>query len=745
MSKSMPREALMSTKNLILLDEGSWALMIEESNVRALQKYHGSMAQLDIDYYLSIGTNRYYKGYFDQEELTRVRAGIVRFLLDEVTYNRCVSDIHKIMERLHHSDRQFAERNLYEQFQLYCNTLCDYIAYYNSVITDTFYANVFDVVDAQLPHDVLFAAKPIKDSLFATNNNELLTHMQTVDMLALSRRHLDGQSVDEDIEKFVDNYRSTTISSGSPNGITAAEVEHHLSQQTASSVQLEAAFLDNLHFRYSNSDAWSERTASAIGLSEDTRLLIRHTCELSYLKIRMREEFQKFKVTSRRRFLNELIAEIGKSQFDYMRIDEIADFIRSGRRVSDAEITRRQDLTVIELREDRIELLSAVPQYIAIDDGRDPSRDELSGDVLIGAGSKRYRVRKVEQHEEGLSSFDEFIETTNDKSDVVVITNVLRPHLVPKLRAFGALMTQYGGYTSHASVLCRELGINSMISVDGLLDAFDTGDHIEVDFDRGTIRRLSDVDLSKPEMTEIVVDLSGEKEYTSAEVGAKAANLIKINKTARIADGFVITSHALRNLHEEDAQRAVLESLGSLACDRVVVRSSHQSEDGNVGSYAGLFESYVNVDAGDHDGVLDLARSVYRSQRADSIDEYGAAEGDMSVIVQEMISADVSGVILTSNPFNGYDYLLLEYVVGDLCYLMQGEVTPLSTYIRKSDIIDGSENFRAYPAIITEPLAELFASLAKTAMDLERQFARRVEIEWGIRNEVIYVFQVRPY
>lgn len=45
---------------LELLDEGSWALMIEESNVRTLQRYHGSMAQLEIDYYLSIGTNRYY-------------------------------------------------------------------------------------------------------------------------------------------------------------------------------------------------------------------------------------------------------------------------------------------------------------------------------------------------------------------------------------------------------------------------------------------------------------------------------------------------------------------------------------------------------------------------------------------------------------------------------------------------------------------------------------------------------------
>ena len=536
----------MSIKKLNLLDEGSWALMIEESNVRALQKYHGSMVQLDIDYYLSIGINRYYKSYFEKAELTHVRDGIVRFLLDEAQYNRCVSEIHKVLEQLQHSDESFTNLGLFEQFQLYCNLLCDYIAYYNSVLTDTFYVNVFALVDSELTPAMRFAAKPLKDSLFATNNNDLLTHLQTVDMLTLSQQYLDGQRVDEDVDRFVEKYRSTTISSGNPNGITAAEVKDHLLHQTTSSVRLEKAFLDNLHFRYSNSEAWSDRTATALNLSNATRLLIRHTCGLSYLKIQMREEFQKFKVTTRRHFLNELIEEIGKHQFDYMRIGEIADFIRTGRRVAETEISKRQQLAVFELKKDGIGFLTAIPQYIKIESGRGSSRHELSGDVLIGVGSKRYRVKKVEQHEEGLNSFNEFIDTTDAKEKVAVITNVLRPYLVPKLREFGALMTQYGGYTSHASVLCRELGINSMISVGGLLDALETDDHIEVDFDHGTIRKLVDTSLSKSAMTEIVVDLNGERDYTNEEVGTKAANLMKINKAARIAEGVVLTSHALK-------------------------------------------------------------------------------------------------------------------------------------------------------------------------------------------------------
>lgn len=735
----------MSTRNLRLLDEGSWALMIEESNVRALQRYHGSMAKLDIDYYLSVGTDRYYKGYFDEDGLTRVREGIIKFLLDDATYERCVADIRTILQRLQQSAEQFAGADLLGQFELYCDLLCEYIAYYNSVITDTFYANVFDLVDSEL-QDVRFAAKAIKDSLFATDNKELLTHKQGVDMLGLSEQYLAGVSVDAAVERFVERYRSTTISSGSPNGITAAEVQEHLSRQTAASVQLERAFLETLHFRYSNADSWSDRTASAIGLSDETRLLIRHTCELSYLKILMREEFQKFKVLTRGIFLTGLVAQIGKEQFDYMLIDEIIDFIRDGRRVSPAEISRRRKLIVFELRGDRIDVCNSIPPYVAIESSHESSTRELSGEVLIGNGSKKYTIKKVEQHEEGLINFDEFIDSTHAKDGVAVITNVLRPYLVPKLKAFGALITQYGGYTSHASVLCRELRINSMIGVHGLLDALETGDRVVVDFDRGTIQKLSDDGTlaSAAEAAALVVDLHGEG-HSKEEVGAKAANLLRINKSARIAPGFAITSRALMSLDDPAVQDVVMGRLAAMKCDRVVVRSSHQSEDSSAGSYAGLFESYVNVEASDQVRVLELIQSVYRSQGADSVEAYGRAAGDMSVVVQEMISADVSGVILTSNPFNGYDYLLLEYVVGDLCYLMQGEVTPLSTYIRKIDIINGCEAYNAYPAIITEPLEGLFRSLAEIALNLERQFAHRLEIEWGIRDGAIYIFQVRPY
>lgn len=75
---------------------------------------------------------------------------------------------------------------------------------------------------------------------------------------------------------------------------------------------------------------------------------------------------------------------------------------------------------------------------------------------------------------------------------------------------------------------------------------------------------------------------------------------------------------------------------------------------------------------------------------------------------------------------------------------MQGDVSPLIAYINKIDIINNNE-YNAYPAIITEELKRKFKILANIAIKLEKEFSNRVEIEWGVRNDDIYIFQVRPY
>lgn len=729
---------------LELQDEGSWALMIEESNAKAIQKYHGNMANLQINYYLSKGSNRYYRDYLDTQEIAAIQDRMIEFLLDDEKYSVCMKEIKAILSEMEDIEAVYNQKTLIEQFDIYCDLLCRYISYYNSVIADVFFEKVYHMVDASIPPFLQFADKPLKDALFATNNLNLLSHTQTVDLLLLAQKYFAENLTLDDVTNYVDKYKSTTSNSGAPNGVTCDEIMDFLRHFSKDDLLVQQAFIENLHFRYLNSENWSKSTADILHLDNKLYVLIRRTSELSYMKILMREKFQDFKVCSRKIFLSALIHQIGKNQFDYMLISEIRDFIKMGTTIPQFDIIQRRKLSVFELIGDTLSLSNELPLSVEIHSAQ--NLGNLKGDVLIGSGTKRFEVKKVKQDEAGLCEFDEYISNKENKERVAIVTNVLRPFLVPKLKQFGVLITQFGGYTSHASVLCRELGINSIISVDGLMDSLESGDSIEINFDSGTIVKVDNLNIVKPLVREVLIPLESNTLYSREVVGSKAANLMRISRINTIPKGFVLTSYALKNLDSLSIQREIMSKIASLNSQYIVIRSSHESEDRDHSSYAGLYESYVNVNSSDEHQVFSLIRKVYDSGNSAMLTEYNTNKsGDMHVIIQEMVHADISGVLLTSIPHDGYEYLLNEYTVGDLCYLMQGDVTPATTFIRKIDILDNNVNFSSYPAVMRDDLYEQFYRLSKISLELEKEFGHRLEIEWGISDQKIYIFQARFY
>lgn len=734
----------MLEKKLVLQDEGSWAMMIEECNVQAIQKYHGAMAGLHIDYYLSLGKERYYMDYLDRDSISENQVRMIDFLQDDEKYSSCINEIQNILSQMSNAGNSYRNRSMAEKFNIYCELLREYIAYYNSVIADAFFERVYEIVDSKIPSELRFAQKVIKDSLFATDNTNLLSHMQTVDLINLANAFVSNRFSVNLVEAYVEKYRSTTVSSGNPNGASVDEIMQMLHEYKADEIAAQEALINNLHFRYRNAFAWSAATADMINLDDKTKIIVQRTSELSYIKILMREEFQKFKLYTRKEFLSELINEIGKSEFDYMRMDEIYDYICSKRRVPIEEINKRKEKVVFELIGNTISFSHLEPNNMVVETGS--QGNALMGDVLIGSGCKKYKVKKVRQDEAGLIDFNAYINSENNKESIAIITNVLRPFLVPKLKDFGVLITQYGGYTSHASVLCRELGIYSLVNVDGVMSNLETDDQIEIDFDNGSIRKVDDLDVNGVNENVICFPLQSETMYPQSLVGSKAANIIKIGQRAATPRGFVLSTYALNNIDKLSVQNVIKSEIDSLKAPLIAIRSSHESEDCEHSSYAGLYESYVNVDSRDYELVMHLIKEVNRSGNSANLDEYARKrQGDMHVIIQEMIKADISGVMLTSEAHSGYEYIQNEYVVGDLCYLMQGEVTPAITYISKADIINGKHGFSAYPAVMNPEFIESFYELARISLELERVFGHRLEIEWGIRDKTIIIFQARFY
>ncbi|WP_454694498.1 PEP/pyruvate-binding domain-containing protein [Achromobacter aegrifaciens] len=65
------------------------------------------------------------------------------------------------------------------------------------------------------------------------------------------------------------------------------------------------------------------------------------------------------------------------------------------------------------------------------------------------------------------------------------------PAWTPLFLRAGALVMEAGGYLSHGAIVAREFGIPAVVNVQGIMQQVTTGDVLEVDASRGTVRRLA--------------------------------------------------------------------------------------------------------------------------------------------------------------------------------------------------------------------------------------------------------------
>src|SRR3990170_8751841 len=137
----------------------------------------------------------------------------------------------------------------------------------------------------------------------------------------------------------------------------------------------------------------------------------------------------------------------------------------------------------------------------------------------------------------------------------------------------------------------------------------------------------------------------------AAEVGGKAAQLGElIAAGARVPDGLVLTV-AAGGMSADERGSLLQASVADLGSGRFAVRSSGVAEDGAERSFAGMYETVLDVSA---DGLPAAADRVLASAHAARAKAYGpAANGHMAVIVQRMVAPAAAGVALTADPISG--------------------------------------------------------------------------------------------
>ena len=221
------------------------------------------------------------------------------------------------------------------------------------------------------------------------------------------------------------------------------------------------------------------------------------------------------------------------------------------------------------------------------------------------------------------------------------------------------------------------------------------------------------------------------------EVGGKAGGLGDLlAEGVRVPDGVVLTAGATRMTADE--RRSLLQQVASaLGGGRFAVRSSGVAEDGKERSYAGMYETVLDVPAEGLEAAIDRVLASAGSARAS---EYGPAlNGRMAVIIQRMVQPAAAGVALTADPIDGdRRTCVVTAVRGTGERLVSGAALGDEWIIRDNAVTSRRRPERAIDA----RQATRVATEARRIAD-----ARGVpqDIEWAIDADgALWIVQARP-
>jgi len=272
-------------------------------------------------------------------------------------------------------------------------------------------------------------------------------------------------------------------------------------------------------------------------------------------------------------------------------------------------------------------------------------------------------------------------------------------------------------------------------------------------------------------------------------VGAKAANLVRLNKYGyKVPHAFLVSVLALQDFltinkldkdllnvkksiqsgmeiseckkaaasfRDSILEAKIHESLTKEIKEKIIplfkkqdvkvaVRSSSINEDLEQHSFAGQYASELNV-ALTMSAIETNIKSVWASQWSDPIIAYSfkqglkAPEPGMGVIIQEMVDAQIAGVLFSHNPYNfNKNEMIVEYVDGLGEALVSGEKTPTHlVYNRKVNA------FKNADSTIKRKYTNVLNLLISAAHDLERKTGLAVDLEWAMANNELYLLQLR--
>jgi len=246
-------------------------------------------------------------------------------------------------------------------------------------------------------------------------------------------------------------------------------------------------------------------------------------------------------------------------------------------------------------------------------------------------------------------------------------------------------------------------------------------------------------------------DILSLEQVTDSAVGGKAYGLSRLLAMGLpVPPAFVIRG-AQAGSYPDDLERHY-RALGS---DKVAVRSSAQGEDGADVSFAGQYDTVLNVaESSQLRQAIDHCVASFTSDRArryqeDQLDAEVAAGSAvavspdaMNLVVQCMVDARAAGVVFTADPVSARrDLLIIDAVAGLGEALVSGEATPDHYAVDSAGVVVRRQLVGDRALLSDLEIAQI-AQQARAAVAHE---GHPLDLEWAIDQAgVLYWLQARP-
>jgi len=239
-----------------------------------------------------------------------------------------------------------------------------------------------------------------------------------------------------------------------------------------------------------------------------------------------------------------------------------------------------------------------------------------------------------------------------------------------------------------------------------------------------------------------LVDLAAAADLGQADVGGKAAVLADLSVAGFPVPPALVVRDGV--FDDPDMGERLADAARGLGGERFAVRSSSAAEDLPDASYAGLYESYLNVPV---DGLSEAVRRCFAAASHDRVDAYRrrrhGVDAPMAVLVQAMVDPAAAGVAFTAHPVTGdRGETVVTAVAGLAESLVSGTATGEEWTITATGGATPSRRGPAGQQVLAADQARAVAALGRRVAG---RYGAPQDIEWVIdRTGRLWLVQARP-